>query len=277
MYDRYDDPWFTPSNAPVDRQDDLVTHLVFVGGRLAESWSEEAHETRYADFARTLARERQRMEPAPPVPEVAPHVRLLGWLDEQAGGRESLLALNGEPLTDDDTEVPEADRAADCQRLMAVAELLDGCTNVLLRQEEWGNACRRALRMLWQSDPHVVTHASSAAHVAAGIVWSVGRANGWFSAGGYSICTQSALRDHFGLSSYPSAYGKSVQSAVRATLPTELPWGWRGLGPHHTPDHAPLGQPGLLTATTRRMLIRVREQALASERIAPHGDLDRAG
>lgn len=277
MYDRYDDPWFTHSGPPVDPQNNLVTHLVFVGGRLAESWSEEADETRYAEFARLLARERHRAELAPPAPDVPPHVRLLGWLDEQAGGRESLLALGGDPLSDDDTHVPEADRAADCQRLMAVAELLDGCANVLLRQEEWANACRRALPLLWQSDPHAVTHASTAAHVAAGIVWAVGKANGWFPTSGYSVCTQSALRDHFGLGAYPSAYGKSVQSALRATLPTDRSWGWPGLSPHHTPDLAPLGRPSLLTATTRRMLIRLREQALASERIALSGGLDRAG
>lgn len=277
MYDRYDDPWFTHGGPPVDPQNNLVTHLVFVGGRLAESWSEEADETRYADFARLLARERRQAELAPPAPDVPPHVRLLSWLDEQSGGRESLLALDGDPLSDDDTQVPEADRAADSQRLMAVAELLDGCANVLLRQEELGVACRRALRLLWQSDPHVVTHAPTAAHVAGGIVWAVGKANGWFPTGGYSICTQSALRDHFGLSSYPSAYGKAVQSALRATLPTEPPWGWPRLGLHHTPDLAPLGRPSLLTATTRRMLIRLREQASTSERIALGGGLDRAG
>jgi hypothetical protein len=135
----------------------------------------------------------------------------------------------------------------------------------------------RALPLLWQSDPHVVLHAATAGQVAAGIVWSVGKANGWFPTGGYSVCTQSTLRDHFGLSAYPSAYGKTVQSALRATLPTDRPWGWPGPGPHHTPGLAPLGRPDLLTATTRRMLIRLREQALASERIALGQGLDRAG
>lgn len=277
MYDRYDDPWFDSPYPPVHPQNDLVTHLVFVGGRLAESWSEEAADSKYADFARSLATERVRVQMMPPLPEPPSHVRLLAWLDEQVGGRAALLALSGEPLDDDDTETPEAERNADRQRLVAVAELLDGCTNVLLRQEEWGHACRRALSLLWLGDREVVNQAPSAAHVAAGIVWTVGKANGWFPTSGHSICTQSTLRDHFGLPVYPSAYGKKVQFALRTSLPVALPWGWQGLGSDTTPDLAPLGRPQLLTATTRRTLIRLRERALLSERIMAEGEVDRAG
>ena len=83
MYDPYDDPWSTSTYPSVHPQNDLVTHLVFVGGRLAESWSEEAAESKYADFARSLAAERHRLRTAPPAPEVPSHVRLLAWLDEQ--------------------------------------------------------------------------------------------------------------------------------------------------------------------------------------------------
>jgi Domain of unknown function (DUF6398) len=274
VYDRYDDPWFTPSYPSVHPQSDLVTHLVFVGGRLAESWSEEAMDSKYADFARLLANERRRVEP-PPTPVVPAHVLLLEWLDEQVGGRDSLVALTGAPLTDDGTDVPEADRIADRQRLMAVAELLDGCTSIVLHLEEWGNACRRALSLLWETDREAVTQASSAAQVAAGIVWAVGKANGWFPTSGHSICTQSELRDHFGLTTYPSGYGKSVQTALRAVWPSaSRPWGWRR---PTTPELDPLGRPDLLTASVRRTLIRLRDQALASERIAAGGELDQAG
>ena len=214
------------------------------------------------------------MEPTA-LPAVPAHVRLLAWLDEQVGGRTSLLALGGEPLTDEGTDVPEADRNVDRQRLEAVAELLDGCTNVLLRQQEWGTACRRALRVLWEADWQAVTQAPSAAHLAAGIVWAVGKANGWFPASGYAICTQSTLRDHFGLSTYASGYGKSVQATLQAAWPTATrPW-----DRHRptTPDLAPLGRPDLLTARTRRTLIRLRDQALAGERLAAGGELSRAG
>ena len=274
MYDRYDDPWFPTSYPPADPQNDLVHHLVFVGGRLAESWSEEAAESRYADFARSLVQERQRVEPPAP-PEVPAHVQLLEWLDEQAGGRAALLALSAEPLTDEGTEVPEADRSPDRQRLVAVAGLLDGCTATLLHLEEWGNACRRALTLLWETDREAITQASSAAQIAAGIVWAVGKANGWFPASGQAICTQSALRDHFGLIPYASAYGKSVQRVLRALWPTaSRPW---GRGRLTTPDLDPLGRPDLLTASTRRTLIRLRDQALASERIAANGDFSQAG
>lgn len=274
MYDPYADPWSDYSCPPVRPQSDLVTHLVFVGGRLAESWSEAAAEGKYAEFARSLAAERRRVESLPP-PVVPAHVLLLEWLDEQAGGRASLVALTGEPLTDDGTEVPEADRSLDRQRLTAVAELLDGCANVLLHLEEWGNACRRALPLLWETDREVVTQAPSAAHVAAGIVWAVGKANGWFPTSGYSICTQSTLRDHFGLTAYASGYGKSIQAALRAAWPTaSRPWGWRR---PTTPDLAPLGRPDLLTASTRRTLMRLRDQALASELMAGGGELSEAG
>ncbi len=275
MYDHYSDPWNTSPYAPADPQSDVVTHLVFVGGRLAESWSEEAGGSKYAEFARSLAQERRRVEPPPKPPEpLEPaHVLLLAWLDEQAGDRDCLMALTGDALTDALTDVPETDRACDHQRLLAVAELLDGCANVLLRHEEWGNACRRALPVLWETDSQVLTQAPSAAHAAAGIVWALGKANGWFPASGYSICTQSTLRDHFGLTAYASAYGKTVQGALRVSLPARLHWDWR----RSTPDLVALGRPDLLTATTRRTLIRLRDQALVSERIAAGEQLDQAG
>lgn len=275
MHDHYDDPWFTSTSPSVHPQSDLVTHLVFVGGRLADSWSEAARDGAYAEFARSLARERQRVVPPPPPPAPPAHVQLLEWLDEQAGGRAALVALTGEPLTDDGTAVPEAERPSDRQRLTAVAELIDGSANVLLHLEEWGNACRRALSVLWEADREVITQAPSAAHVAAGIVWAVGRANGWFQTSGYSICTQSMLRDHFGLTAYPSAFGKSVQAGLRAAWPTVArPWGWRR---PTTPDLDPLGRPDLLTASTRRTLVRLRDQALASERIAAGDEFFQAG
>ena len=83
-------PCTTPTTTPgpttrvrPSAQTDLVTHLVFVGGRLAESWSEDAAESKYAEFARSLAAERRRVEPPSP-PVVPAHVQLLEWLDEQA-------------------------------------------------------------------------------------------------------------------------------------------------------------------------------------------------
>jgi hypothetical protein len=76
VFDPYDDPWSDYSCPPIRPQSDLVTHLVFVGGRLAESWSEEATESKYAEFARSLAAERRRLEPPSP-PVVPAHVQLL--------------------------------------------------------------------------------------------------------------------------------------------------------------------------------------------------------
>lgn len=275
MYDRYDDePWSAPTRTPLHAQDDLVTHLVFVGGRLADSWSEDARDGAYADFARSLAQERLRAA-SPPPPEVPAHVRILAWLDSQAGGRASLLDLSDEPITGDGTGVPVAGRSSDQQRLSAAADLIDDCADALLRVEEWGHACRRALPLLWASDRELITQAPSAAHVAAGIVWAVGRANGWFPTSGHSVCTQSELRDHLGLTAYPSGYGKVVQSSLRAALPASVPtWGW---GRAATPDLAPLGRPDLLTASTRRTLLRLRDQALASERVAGGGEFYQAG
>lgn len=268
----YDD-WFTTSYPPVESHSDRVTHLVFVGGRLADSWSEDATEGKYAEFARALARERRQVEPPPPA--VPDHVQLLAWLDEQAGGRAPLVGLTGDPLTDEGTDVPSAERACDRQRMIAVAELIDGCASVLLHLEEWGNACRRALPLLWEIDREVITQAPSAAHVAAGLVWAVGKANGWFPSSGYTVCTQSTLRDHFGLTTYAGPYGKQVQSALRVAWPTAArPWGWRR---PPTPDLDALGRPDLLTASTRRTLLRLRDQALASERIATSGEFYQAG
>ncbi|MFC6340832.1 hypothetical protein ACFP8W_02490, partial [Nocardioides hankookensis] len=71
MYsDHYTEPWRTP----------LVTHLVFVDGRLVESWQEPAVGTEWEPHVRPPA-------PPPPPPPPPVHEQVHTWLESVCGGR----------------------------------------------------------------------------------------------------------------------------------------------------------------------------------------------
>jgi hypothetical protein len=258
-YDSYPDDRPSRSYDDRHRAADEVTHLVFVHGRLADSWTEPARGSAYSCMALDIENERRPPRPVLPEPQEPRHVTVLAWLDEAVGGRRALLALDSAPLTDLGTGVPEVDRAADQQRLHATAELLDGVAAELFRHPECGIAVRRALTAVWESDPSVVSRATSAAQLAGGIVWAVGKANAWLGPGG--LCTQKSVQQYLGLTSL-SAAGQTCRGALQPMLclGSSRPWS--------APAIEPLGRPDLLTSGTRRRLARLRDLALESERIA---------
>ena len=116
MYDTY--PYDYSTRSDLDR----LTHLVLVDGRLVEVWTEPVTGTRWQEHADRFDRELRRPEPEPVVPT---HERALRWLDDVCGGRDAVLALQGDPLDDDGRDVPEAPTRQAQSRLAAVAELLD--------------------------------------------------------------------------------------------------------------------------------------------------------
>jgi hypothetical protein len=248
LSDRYDR--FDPHG--VDR----LTHLVLVDGRLVDVWSEPVTGTRWQEHAERFDRELRRPapEPTPPV-----HERALSWLDSLCGSREAVLALDSAPLVDDGRDLPEAATRQAQSRLAAVAELLDAVG------ERWFGpettvALRAALLAVWDREPEVVLDAATAAHVAGGICWAVGKANGLFRPQGER--TMGRIKEALALHATISTYGKVVQRALVGYRDLAATGWWR---PTEFPDLLPLGHPGLLLGEVRQRLLRVRQRALEAQ------------
>jgi len=230
--------------------------VAFVDGRLVETWTEPVEASPWAEVAERFDRDRER--PAPP-PTVPIYERVLAWMDDVCGGRDSVLALTAAPL-EDCPDLPEVERPQARSRLSAVAELLDA---VAARRfdPEAGIAFRVGLLRVWDREPDVVLDAATAAHVAGGVAWLVAKANGVLGPQGSVTVTR--LKEELALHATPSTYGKVVHRALV---------GYREFTSERTgrlyelPDLLPLGQPDLLLASTRRTLCRARDRALEAQR-----------
>jgi hypothetical protein len=251
LYDTF--PYAYPDERPRPSDLDRLTHLVLVDGRLVDVWSEPVSGTRWQEHAERFDRELRRPEPEPQVPT---HERALRWLDDVCGGREAVLALDTEPLADDGRDLPEAQTQQAQSRLAAVAELLDAVAQRWF-DDEASHALRTALLTVWEREPEVVLDAATAAHVAGGICWVVGKANGLFRPQGEQ--TMGRVKEALALHATISTYGKVVQRAlVGYRDPSSQGW-WR---PDDLPDLLALGHPDLLLGSVRRRLVRVRDRAL---------------
>lgn len=248
-----DDDWFVPDDTR-DPLSERVVHLVFVGGRLVDSWQERASETRWAGYV-----ERPVM-PAPPPPPPPPpvHVQVLDWLAEVCGGPEAVATLDTAPLTRPAPLPPDVPDRSSEELLTAVGELLDGVAEVWF-DEETSAAFRRALHGVWTEDPLVARRSGSPAILAGGICWAVGKANGLFHPLGTRRVGR--VQEHFGLPSGLSGKGNEVALALRGFRGRSLErWG----RPYGVPDLLVTGRTDLLLAATREQLIRVRDRATAA-------------
>lgn len=237
---------------PHDRLDRL-THLVLVDGRLVDTWSEPVEGTRWQTHADRFDRERMPApEPTPP-----PWQRALDWLADVCGGPAALALLDTAPLGDDGeaaTELPTGLDPSARDRLQATHELLAAVAERWF-DDEMAVAFRRALRRLWDEDPDVVLRARTAAHLAGGICWALGRANGCFHPqGGLRMAR---VKEALDLQPPLSTPGAAVQRSLVGLRSRVSHW-WR---PDGAPDLLPLGRPELLTSTTRRALVRLRDRA----------------
>ncbi len=256
MYDAWREPNPFP---PYDPTPDLatgladrVTHLVFVGGRLVDSWTEDAADTRWRDLV-----ERPVQPPPPPDPPL--HARVLDWLADVCGGPAAVAALHADPLPErPDGPVPEVpDRAAE-ELLSATADLTDLVADRWF-DEETSYAFRAALRALVLDDPLTVQRSRTAAHLAGGICWAVGKANGLFQPVGHRRV--GTLQDTLALTGTASGKGNEVAAALRGFRGHRADrWG----RPSGVPDLLALGRPELLVSSTRAQLVRIRERAEAA-------------
>ena len=247
--DRYGDRAF--DDPAVDR----VTHLVFVDGRLVDTWREPATGTEWEAVA--LRHDREARPPEPP--PLAPHERVAQWLAGVCGGSAAVDGLTDEPLSDDRIDLPaEYPDRAGRERVEAAAELLDAVAERCF-DAETSYAFRHALLALWADDPDVVGRAASAAHVAGGICWAVGKANGLFSpVGGMRV---GVVQEALALRSPASGYGGTVRTALLGFRGRPVDrWG----RPAGVPDLMPLGRCDLLLGVTRSRLLRIRDRARAA-------------
>jgi hypothetical protein len=235
---------------------DRVTHLVFLDGRLVDTWHEPAAGTEWESLA-----VRPVPPPLPPPPPV--HEQVLDWLADVCGGPAAVDALTVAPLTDDAIDLPvEYDERAGRDRMEATAELLDAVAERWFDAES-SYAFRHALLALWSDDPETVTRAATAAHLAGGICWAVGKANGLFNPVG--TLRVGRVQEALGLRSPVSGYGGAVAAALRGFRGRPLDhWG----RPAGVPDLRPLGRPELLLGVTRERLVRIRQRARAAAQAA---------
>ncbi|MBF4163262.1 hypothetical protein [Nocardioides acrostichi] len=245
----------TPAPPPYGEwgEPERLRHLVFLDGRLIDSWSEPVEGTSWAAEARRL----DRLAAPAPEPPAPPRWQLaLDWLGDRVGGAEAVARLHGEAF--DEPELPsDCLRLAQRERIGHVAELLDAVA-ALRHDADLGVALRQALVALWRSDPDLVDHAVSARSVAGGLAWAVGKANGLLHPQG--TWRSGELRDALGLTSSPAAMGRSVQAALFGLRePARCSW-WR---PEGESDLLALGHAEVLLPEVRVRLVRLRDRAYA--------------
>lgn len=250
----YDDDHYGLSTAAYEPPLDRLTHLVLVDGRLVDMWSEPVQGTRWQEHAERFDRERGSTvipEPAPPA-----HAQVLTWLDAAVGGRSQLMAIGTMPLVDEGFE-PDPDLPAVAREVLAtVVDLLDHAAREL-RVPEARAALTNTLRLAYETDPEGVLQIGDARRLAGGVSWVAAKANGLIGAGGISTAT--ALQRAVDCRTQLSVPGRAVQMLIAGYWPEPR-------RPSTLPDLLLLGRPQLLTAATRRRLVRARDQALAAQR-----------
>lgn len=164
----------------------------------------------------------------------------------EVGGRDALMALDAEPLPDEDFDwsvVPADIR----EPVTETIGLLDALATERF-DLEFRTACRRFLATVVSGDPDIFRRRGSTASAAAVVAWLVGRANGIVARGGDGI-SAGELWAHFGIKG-ASSRGQTIRRAA-------------GLDPYAVGDS--LGHPEWLTSPTRRHLVRRRDDAQAEK------------
>lgn len=194
-------------------------------------------------------------------------VDAMRWLDAHCGGREAVLRLDTLPLSGPLPAVPDGEPEV-LERFGAIAELLDTAATRFFDgpEGEVRLALRRALALATRRRGSLLT-SERAVRAALGVVWAVGKANGLLHPIG--VVTERTMREFLGSDASASPVGRKVQTAIRGAYswadgdrPT---WRW----PAVADGLVPLGQPGLLTAHTRSLLLEVRERALQEAAVNP--------
>ena len=239
---------------------DRLTHLVLVDGRLVDTWSEPVRGTVWQKHADRFDRERRPPEP-PPEPPRPPYELALEWLDGVCGGRDAVTRLDTAPLTAE-PGLPDVAHPVARGRLHDTAELLDTLGSQFF-DAEVTVALRRALLRVWTDEPETTTRAKTARHLAGGLCWTVGKANGLFLPAGR--IKMGEVQEVLALTSAISGCAPAVQRTLRGLRPYPTDrWGYASRRPEGMPDLLALGHPDLLVSATRERLVRLRDRAVAT-------------
>jgi hypothetical protein len=234
------------------READRLSHLVFVDGRLVDSWTEDVHESRYADVARAYDEERRPQVVQSPPPEPR-HVQALRWLDTVAGGREELLAMTAAPVIT--PRLPDDfDPVADEDWLIADELLVDLRESLLTSDLA---APLRACLLLARDRVPELAGRLGPTRLAAGIAWVVGKANG--AIGPEGPVTQLRIAHHLGVTTLNACGNQVLGHVRRLSWPAHQPWA------SDCPRLMAVGCAELLSVSVRRDLVSLRDHALAEE------------
>ena len=205
----------------------------------------------------------RRLEAVPAVPPEPAWSTARRWLASLCGGPDAVDALDASPLGEA-PDLPEPDDTAARQRLAATARLLDDLAERVFVDEEVAVAFRRALLLVWERRPEIVRGARSAALLASGVCWAVGRANGLLWPAGQ--VRDKDVRAVLATTQSGSSYGSKVRSALTGPYAWQAaarPYGYDGYHRAESRELLPLGHPSLLLGRTRARLVEVRARAEA--------------
>lgn len=247
----YDEPeeWYGGHFIDQDPARHRLRLSAYVDGRLVDSWTEPVDGTRWQTHADRFDAERR--PPAPPPPPVPAWQRTLEWLSAVVGGGAALDALTEEPAPAEPPDLSALDLPT--SPLVSSTRLPLERLESVLPEEEMA-AVRRCLRLLWQ-EASTPTRLPSGTPLVAGAAWIVGKANGWFGAGGW--LPQSALAGALEISNLSNA-GQRLKRHLVDPWPHVMPPRFTFAG-----EIEPYGRPELLTPALRRRLVRLRDRAYA--------------
>lgn len=248
--ERRERPWWEPTSA-------TVSHLVFVDGRLAETWQEPADGTEWQKYV-------VKPPPLPPPPERALHARVQDWLVDLCGGQSAVEALTTEPVADCVLTEQAPSEHPECrERVLGAGELLDDLAERFF-EAEVAAAFGWALLALWREDPLLITRPATTGALAGGVGWAIGKANGLFNPVG--SVRVGVVQDTLALPTSPASVGNQVAAALRGFRGRPMDR-WRR--PAEVPDLLPLGRTDVLVSSTRDRLVRIRDRAAAAAATPP--------
>lgn len=168
---------------------------------------------------------------------------MLNSLARAVGGRETLDALDDQPLADepfDWSRLPDDIHG----RVAEVLALVDTCCEELL-DTEYRTACRRLLADVAAGDPAIFRRAAAARTAAAAVCWIIGKANSVFGLWGTGLEVQDLLA-HFEVRGSVSQRAQTMLKACGID-----PYQYGGMD---------LGSPRYLVSESRATLIARRDQ-----------------
>ena len=173
----------------------------------------------------------------------------LDYVADEVGGVAALMALDTEPLPDEEfdwTGIPEEIQPA----VQAILDEADACAEAILDVEH-RTAMRRFLARAARNDPKLFARKGSPVRGAAAVAWVICTANRTSGAWSSTMASKDLLA-HFGIT---GSVSDRAQTLIRAA----------GIDQRLTYGSLRVGDPGLLVSRRRRELVEDRDRTLAKD------------